>query len=145
MEKIDSQIEILNSRYERWGMWQTADKRWCVRLYVPGVTDRLFDSHLLTGAVHAAVDYIPKPVYPKQPLIPSKADSKIEKSTSHKGKWEVRYRGYFQYLLKSKTDAEAAIEKTLIRARQASEDWDREVGPLIAGKCAGIDFEWDLN
>ena len=137
VDKLAAELDN-RSNIERWDVYRSAMKKWCVSIHFGG-DFRQFSDTSLSNAMQSALAFQILPEIPRQPELIGLSLFSTKKDGS---KWQLMYDGKFLCgNIKTKKEALANAEKFVDNNQKAREAWNAEYS-WTYGKTEGVDFRY---
>jgi hypothetical protein len=134
-ETILSLAAELTARDPMWSIYPAADGALILRAH--GLTYSTRDHASIKDLLRAALAYKPIPVIPRQPCYLDRSAVTIRKSGS---KWEAATPVGNFCNMKTKREAEAAVDRLEIRMRESRDWWFEQYAHTVAEGVEGVDY-----
>lgn len=149
---VDELVDELDRRTaadgETWEVWRTSMRQWCVRLWNHrGENDPLRRSIVRTSLVTALRDAISCrriPTIPRRPQpVFASPGCVVKRSGSYR--WWAEIGGVSLGAHKTKTEAQAAVDRYVAVVAERIAEWDTKHGSFVAAGVEGADFVYEGN
>ena len=134
-------VDALDAKHGKdWTLWRTPGDSWVIQIRGDSQTDHISGT-TLDEALLAAAAFRRLPTIPRRPKLHSRSSYSIKRDGS---KWHLCINGDSALCnLKTKREAEEAIERFFLRETHWQRAWDEKYGAMVARSVEGVDFRYE--